>query len=102
VMSLATRWDWVLRLSWSDGSLVRRKIVSSLERFAFWSRISSVMNGLWVRWLTETVFSGACLSRTVVKVVLNWSRYELRVLAGDEYKEDTLMSLEKAAVSMER
>ena len=56
------------------GVLDRRKIVSSLERFDFSERISSVMKGLWGLDEQVTVLTGACLSSIELSVVLKRSR----------------------------
>ena len=49
-------------------------MVSSLDRFDFSERISSVIKGLWGLDEQVTVLTGACLSSIVVRVVLKRSR----------------------------
>jgi len=79
-------------------------MVSSFDLLDFASRIWSVMNGLWILELEETVLRGACLSMMVVRTWLKWSRYELaevRVL-GIGRRADELISWQKAWMSMVR
>ena len=58
-------------------------MVSSLDRLDFSFFISAVTNGLCGRERQEVVFWGACLSRRVVRVVVNCSLYWVRVVAGE-------------------
>ena len=55
----------------SDGSLVRLKIVSSLERTDLAASMAGVMKGLVLRGEKVTDFCGACLLRRDVSVEVN-------------------------------
>ena len=70
VINFATWCDWILKLLRASGAWLRRKIVSSLERFDFSLRISSVMKGLRGLEGQVTVLRGACLSNIAESVVL--------------------------------
>ena len=73
-INLATFLACNLKFVCESGVLDRRKIVSSLERFDFSERISSVMKGLWGLDEQVTDFTGACLSSIVVRVELKRSK----------------------------
>ena len=73
-INLATFLDCNLKFFCESGVLDRRYIVSSLERFDFSERISSVMNGLWGQDEQVTDLTGACLSSIVIRVELKRSR----------------------------
>jgi hypothetical protein len=77
-------------------------MVSSLDLFAFSSRISGVIKGLCVREEHVIVLSGACLSSVVESTELKRSRYDWSDVGRVEWREDDKMSLEKLWISMER
>ena len=58
-------------------------MVSNLERFDFSVFISGVMNGLCGRERKEVVLSGACLSRSEERVVVNCATYSISDVAGE-------------------